>query len=79
VISGNSCPKGLLEDANEMRVVKARLEEVKRVHPNIAEMVRNDAFKRPRLESEAADRDSEGAEHMVDPPVLDGALQRAGS
>ncbi len=50
VISGNSCPKGLLEDANEMRVVKAQLEEVKRVHPNIAEMVRNDAFKRPRLD-----------------------------
>ena len=27
VISGNSCPKGLVEDVNEMRVVKARLEE----------------------------------------------------
>ena len=78
VISGNSCPKGLLEDANEMRVVKARLEEVKRVHPNIAEMVRNDAFKRPRVAGEAADRDPEGAEHVVDPPVLDGAVQRAG-
>jgi len=78
VISGNSCPKGLLEDANEMRVVKARLEEVKRVHPNIAEMVRNDAFKRPRLEGEAEDRDPEGAEHVVDPPVLGGVVQRAG-
>ena len=27
VISGNSCPKGLLEDVNEMRVVKAQMEE----------------------------------------------------
>ncbi len=44
VISGNSCPKGLLEDASEMRVVKARLEETKRVYPNVAEMVREDAF-----------------------------------
>src|SRR5262249_8752406 len=32
VISGNSCPKGLLEDANEMRVVKAQLEETKRAY-----------------------------------------------
>jgi predicted CoA-substrate-specific enzyme activase len=48
VISGNSCPKGLLEDANEMRVVKAQLEEVKRVYPNIAELVREDAFKRAK-------------------------------
>ena len=33
VISGNSCPKGLVEDANEMRTVKAKLEEVKRGVP----------------------------------------------
>ncbi len=46
VISGNSCPKGLVEDVNEMRVVKAKLEEVKREYPNIAEMVRKDAFRR---------------------------------
>ena len=45
VISGNSCPKGLLEDVNEMRVVKAQLEEVKRVYPNIAETLRKDAFR----------------------------------
>jgi hypothetical protein len=45
VISGNSCPKGLLENVNEMRIVKAALEESKRVYPNITEMVRNDAFK----------------------------------
>src|SRR5262249_61791038 len=46
VISGNSCPKGLVEDANEMRTVKAKLEEVKREYPNVAEMVRKDAFRR---------------------------------
>jgi predicted CoA-substrate-specific enzyme activase len=46
VISGNSCPKGLVEDVNEMRVVKAKLEEVKREHPNVAEMVRKDGFRR---------------------------------
>jgi predicted CoA-substrate-specific enzyme activase len=46
VISGNSCPKGLVEDVTEMRQVRARLEEVKRVHPNIAEVVRQQAFRR---------------------------------
>ena len=50
VISGNSCPKGLVEDVNEMRVVKAKLEEVKREYPNVAEMVRKDAFRRARAE-----------------------------
>jgi predicted CoA-substrate-specific enzyme activase len=45
VISGNSCPKGLLEDVNEMKVVKESLEEAKRAYPNIAELVREDAFR----------------------------------
>jgi hypothetical protein len=53
VISGNSCPKGLVEDVNELREVKAKLEEVKREYPNVAEMVRTDAFRRPRVESAA--------------------------
>lgn len=48
VISGNSCPKGLVEDANEMRVVKARMEEQRRVHPNLGELVREEAFRRAR-------------------------------
>ena len=47
VISGNSCPKGLVEDVNELRVVKGKLEETKRDYPNVAEMVRKDAFRRP--------------------------------
>jgi predicted CoA-substrate-specific enzyme activase len=58
VISGNTCPKGLLEDANEMRVVKAEMEEVKRAYPNIAEMVREDAFRHSRVPVEAEDRDT---------------------
>jgi predicted CoA-substrate-specific enzyme activase len=53
VISGNSCPKGLVEDVNEMRVVKSKLEEVKREYPNVAEMVRKDAFRRSPASSEA--------------------------
>jgi predicted CoA-substrate-specific enzyme activase len=54
VISGNSCPKGLVEDVNELREVKAKLEETKRDYPNVAEMVRADAFRRPRAGSEVA-------------------------
>jgi hypothetical protein len=53
VISGNSCPKGLVEDVNELREVKAKLEEVKRDYPNVAEMVRKDAFRRSPASSEA--------------------------
>ena len=46
VISGNSCPKGLVEDVNELRVVKGKLEDVKRAFPNVAETVRKEAFRR---------------------------------
>jgi predicted CoA-substrate-specific enzyme activase len=53
VISGNSCPKGLVEDVNELREVKSKLEEVKREYPNVAEMVRKDAFRRSPASSEA--------------------------
>ena len=53
VISGNSCPKGLVEDVNELREVKTKLEEVKREYPNVAEMVRDGRVPpRPELESE---------------------------
>jgi hypothetical protein len=45
VISGNSCPKGLVEDVNELRAVKAKIEEAKRAYPNVAEMVRTGAFR----------------------------------
>jgi len=48
VISGNSCPKGLLEDVNEMRIVKKNLEAMKDAHPNTAEVVRESAFRRAK-------------------------------
>ena len=48
VISGNSCPKGLLEDVHEMRVVKKNLEVVRDAHPNTAELVREGAFRRAK-------------------------------
>ena len=51
VISGNSCPKGLLEDASEMRVVKKQLEAIKDAHPNIGALVREDAFSRVKATS----------------------------
>ena len=51
VISGNSCPKGLLEDVNEMRVVKKNLEGIKDANPNTAEVVRETAFRRAKLVS----------------------------
>jgi predicted CoA-substrate-specific enzyme activase len=54
VISGNSCPKGLLEDANEMRVVKKSMEATKDAHPNTAEMVRENAFRRTHAVKEEA-------------------------
>jgi predicted CoA-substrate-specific enzyme activase len=46
VISGNSCPKGLVEDVTEMKTVKAEMEKQRRVFPNIGEMVRENAFRR---------------------------------
>lgn len=46
VIVNNSCPKGLVEDVNEMKVVKAEMEKNKNAYPNIADMVRKEAFRR---------------------------------
>ena len=37
--------KGLVEEAKELRLVKSELEEAKRAHPNIAELVRDGAFR----------------------------------
>jgi predicted CoA-substrate-specific enzyme activase len=45
VITNNSCPKGLVEDVNEMRAVKAEVEHKKDAYPNVAEMVRKQAFR----------------------------------
>ncbi len=44
VIVNNSCPKGLIEDAHEVRAVKDELERIKDAHPNIGQLARRQAF-----------------------------------
>ena len=46
VIVNNSCPKGLVEDLNEMKVIKAGIEKTKNAYPNVADMVRKEGFRR---------------------------------
>ncbi len=46
VIVNNSCPKGLIEDASEVKVVKTEIERIKNEYPNIADSVRSEAFER---------------------------------
>ncbi len=46
VIVNNSCPKGLVEDANEMRVIKTEMEKTRNDFPNVADLVRKEAFRR---------------------------------
>jgi predicted CoA-substrate-specific enzyme activase len=46
VIVNNSCPKGLVEDLNEMKVIKAEIEGTKNAYPNVADLVRKEAFRR---------------------------------
>jgi BadF/BadG/BcrA/BcrD ATPase family len=45
VIVNNSCAKGLVEDVNELRVVKAEMERTRHVFPNVADLVRKQAFR----------------------------------
>ena len=46
VIVNNSCPKGLVEDLSEMKVIKAAIEKTKNAYPNVADLVRKEAFRR---------------------------------
>ena len=46
VIVNNSCPKGLVEDLNEMKVIKTEIERTKNAFPNVADLVRQEAFRR---------------------------------
>jgi predicted CoA-substrate-specific enzyme activase len=46
VIVNNSCPKGLVEDLNEMKAIKAGIEKTKHAYPNVADLVRKEAFRR---------------------------------
>jgi predicted CoA-substrate-specific enzyme activase len=51
VIVNNSCPKGLVEDANEMRVIRNEVEKTKAAFPNVGEYVRQEAFRTTRTSS----------------------------
>jgi predicted CoA-substrate-specific enzyme activase len=46
VIVNNSCPKGLVEDVNEMKAIKAEIARTKDAFPNIADLVRKEGFRR---------------------------------
>jgi len=46
VIVNNSCPKGLVEDLNEMKVIKAGIEKTKSAFPNVADLIRTEGFRR---------------------------------
>ena len=46
VIVNNSCPKGLVEDLNEMKAIKAEMEKTKNAFPNVADLVRKEGFRR---------------------------------
>ena len=51
LIVNNSCPKGLVEDLNEMKVIKAGIEKTKNAYPNIADLVRKEGFRRTTCHS----------------------------
>jgi predicted CoA-substrate-specific enzyme activase len=46
VIVNNSCPKGLVEDVNEMKAIKTGIEKTKGAYPNVADVVRKEGFRR---------------------------------
>jgi hypothetical protein len=46
VIVNNSCPKGLIEDAHEVKAVKDEIERIKHAHPDIGQLARQQAFHR---------------------------------
>ena len=45
IIVGNSCPKGLVEDKNELKAIKEEMERTKERFPSIAQFVQREAFK----------------------------------
>jgi predicted CoA-substrate-specific enzyme activase len=56
VIVNNSCAKGLVENANEMKLVKAEMERIKHAFPNVAEMVRKEGFRHNAVLGSGAQR-----------------------
>ncbi|MFN3598469.1 MAG: BadF/BadG/BcrA/BcrD ATPase family protein [Aquificaceae bacterium] len=47
LIVNNACPKGLVEDERELKVIKERMERLKDEFPNIADFVKKEAFRSP--------------------------------
>jgi hypothetical protein len=52
VIVNNSCPKGLIEDAREVKAVKDEIDRLKNEFPNSAQLVQKSAFRPLRAEVE---------------------------
>jgi len=52
VIVNNSCPKGLIEDAREVKAVKDEMDKLKNEFPNSAQLVQKNAFRVARAEVE---------------------------
>jgi hypothetical protein len=48
LIVGNACPKGLVEDERELKVLQQELRRVQDEFPNIAQIVSKTAFKPKR-------------------------------
>jgi hypothetical protein len=48
LIVGNACPKGLVEDESELKILQQELRRVQDEFPNIAQIVRKTAFKPKR-------------------------------
>ena len=46
VIVNNACPKGLVEDERELKVIREKMERIKDEFPNIADFVKKEAFRR---------------------------------
>ena len=44
IIVNNSCPKGLVEDKNELKAIKEEMERVRKEFPNVAQFVQKEAF-----------------------------------
>jgi hypothetical protein len=49
VITNNSCPKGMVEDINELKAIKAEMDKAKNAYPNIGELVHKEAFRTSAL------------------------------
>lgn len=45
IIVNNTCPKGLIEDAREVKAVKDEIDRLKREYPNSAQLVQEKAFR----------------------------------